>query len=258
MLLRGQIGQILVFCLVERVDLPYYPGRPKVLCSKTDSGYHNRRVQNATEFQTVIDYFIVPCTATSFAASLSLSLSQLGYPQNIIVKGSGTQTSFYFPLPKADLQNGTINLYLEPSQYLNAGRTFAIFLNDQAAVGLTAGQLRQNPLVKMALPPGAAAARGVTVSIRTGLFTTDDLCVDWRKGYLFYSVLNKSNLQANLVPPSPQTIPDFFAGLYQGLAIILPPAPTKNEIVSAIWLYGALQKSLPYQNFQLIVGVPKG
>jgi len=206
----------------------------------------------------LISLFLCVPTLQASAASQMISLSQLGYSQDITVKGSTTQTSFYFPLPKADIQGtSSLSLYLEPSAYLNAGSTFTIFLNDQAAASFTAGQLRQNPLVKLSLPTGAIAARGLSVRINTGMFTSNELCVDYRRGYLFYTLRNQSNLMLNLTPPVPKTIPDFFAGLYQGLAVVLPEAPTREEIAAGIWLYAALQKSYQYQNIQLIIGKPQ-
>jgi len=193
------------------------------------------------------------------AATHSLPLSRLGYGQDILVKGANTQLSLYFPLPKAAIQPASrINLYLAPSPYLHPNSTVAVFLNDQAAASLTAGQLKQNPQVQLALPAGAITAGGVNVSIRTGLFVSEDVCADYRKGYLFYTVRNQSNLALDLIPLKPGNIPDFFAGLYQGATIVLPEAPSKEEIAAGIWLYAALQKSYPYQNMQISIGAPQG
>lgn len=194
------------------------------------------------------------------AANQTLPLSSLGYAGDLLVKGANTQTSVFFPIPKADILNSSsIDLYLEPSPYLNNGSTFAVFLNEKPAANLTAGQLRHNPLVKLPLPSGAIAARGVNVSIRTGMFANDNnLCVDYRRGYLFYTLKNTSNLMLDLTPPAPKTIPDFFAGLYQGLVVVLPPVPTLEEIQAGIWLYGAMQKSYPYQNIRISLGTPQG
>ncbi|MCE5286607.1 MAG: cellulose biosynthesis cyclic di-GMP-binding regulatory protein BcsB [Pelosinus sp.] len=197
---------------------------------------------------------------TAQAATQMLPLSVLGYTDDLIVKGANTQTSIFFPLPKANIWAGSsINLSLEPSPYLNNSCTFSVSLNEKPALNITAGQLRQNPHIKLPLTPGFPATKGVTVSIRTAMFAGDkNLCADYRRGYLFYTLKNSSNLLINLTPPTPNSIPDFFAGLYQGLAVVLPQSPTKEEINAAIWLYGALQKSYPYQEIKLLIGTPQG
>jgi hypothetical protein len=203
--------------------------------------------------------FLVMSPLQALAVNHTLSLAQLDYPQDITVKGSNTQISIFFPLPKANIQRASlINLYLVPSQYLNPNSTFTFYLNNQVAATSTAGQLRQNSLIQLPLPPEAASSGGVSVGIRTGLFTTNDLCADYRKGFLFYTLRNQSNLMLNMIPDVPKTIPDFFAGLYQGLAVVIPQAPSKEEIAAGIWLYAALQKIYPYQNIQFVIGAPQG
>ncbi|MBU2700472.1 hypothetical protein Ga0466249_001564 [Sporomusaceae bacterium BoRhaA] len=215
-------------------------------------------MRNLTKFILLIYLFSLPL-ATIEAAAYTVPLSVLGYSQDLTIKGSNTATSVFFPLPKASFQAGSnINLYLEPSPYLNDGSTFSIALNDQTAVNLTAGQLKKNSQIQLPIPASAVTAQGVNVTIHTGMFASDDLCADYRKGYLFYTLRQQSNMTMNVIPPSPQTIPDFFAGLYQGLAIVLPQSPSKEEVNAAIWLFGVLQKSYSYQNMKIVIGESQG
>jgi len=183
----------------------------------------------------------------AWAATASVSLQQTGYDDNLLVTGPKTNTLLSFPVPRVNLLPGSaINLTVEPSSYINENSTFSFYLDDHQVATLTAAQLRAKPAVSFALPPEAAAAGVIRVRIAANIFVTNDICTDYQRGYLFYTIRNTSAAALSFNPPVAATIPQFFGTLYNGLAVLIPDNPSLSEITAGAWAYGILQKAYPH------------
>jgi poly-beta-1,6-N-acetyl-D-glucosamine biosynthesis protein PgaD len=181
------------------------------------------------------------------AASNAVSLSQLGYDQDIVVTGAQSNMPVSFPLPRLPLLSGSaVNLVVEPGRYLNDASTFTFYLNDRPISTYSAGQLKARPTVQLPLPPDMALKGAAQVSIAANVFVTDKICVDYKRGYLTYTVRNTSAVTFNYNNPAPKTVAEFLATITRGLAVVIPDNPTPAEITAGAWAYGILQRYYPY------------
>ena len=190
---------------------------------------------------------VLGTASTAAAVTHTVPLSGLGYDSDLVVKGAETYTEVFLPLPKADYQpSSSVNLYLEPSPYLNPQSVFTVFLNDQPAGMISAGQLKGGTPLRYPLPAGATEAQGVKIAVRTNMYETQDICGDYARGHLFYTLKNNTRLQLAFQPVPVRTVGDFFAGLFQGVAVVLPAKPGFDEMTAAAWVYALVQKTYPH------------
>jgi len=190
----------------------------------------------------------------SRAATFSTAMTVLGYEQDVIVTGAKTNLNITFPVPRmTPLAGSMVNLVVEPGKNLNEISNFAFYINDRQVATLTAGQLRARPNVQLPLPLDVQNKGQAQVDIVANVFATNDICADYQRGHLVYTLRNSSALTMQFAPPMPKSIPEFFNTLTNGLLVIIPDNPTLNEIATGAWAYGIVQKQYPYVPVKMIV-----
>lgn len=204
-------------------------------------------------------FLILSLPSQGLAATFSTSLSVLGYDQDIVVTGAKTNLSLDFPVPKINpLPGSLVNLVVEPGKNINDLSNFTFFMNEQQVVTFSAAQLRAKPNVQLYLPNDIVNKGQAQVGIVANIFATNDICADYQRGYLFYTVRNSSAVTMQFAPPVPKTIPQFFNTLSNGLLIIIPDNPTLSEMANGTWAYGMLQKQYPHVPVKLIFASERG
>ncbi|WP_378951393.1 poly-beta-1,6-N-acetyl-D-glucosamine biosynthesis protein PgaD [Pelosinus sp. sgz500959] len=198
-------------------------------------------------------FLLLSFPSQGLAATFSTSMSVLGYDQDLVVTGAKTNLTLPFPVPKiTPLAGSMVNLIIEPGRNVNDLSNFTFYMNDQQIATFSASQLRVKPNVQLPLPNDIVNKGQAQVGIVANVFATNDLCADYQRGYLFYTVRQSSALTMQFTPPAPKTIPEFFNTLGNGLVIIIPDNPTLSEMANGAWAYGILQKQYPHVPVKLI------
>ncbi len=191
------------------------------------------------------------------ADSRSLSLRDLGYPDEMFFEGPATPLSVYFPVPRVAIEEGVMTWELRPSSALNALSSFSFFLNDRLATRRSVADLLKNPVVSLPLPEDVASRGFLHARIEPRLFITEDFCSDMSRGGLYYGILSDSRLTVRYSHPPVRSASDFFDTLVAGAAIFLPPSPTVGEATAGVWIASMLRKTYPGQPFPLhVAGEP--
>ncbi|MCX7780463.1 MAG: poly-beta-1,6-N-acetyl-D-glucosamine biosynthesis protein PgaD [Negativicutes bacterium] len=202
----------------------------------------------------------------AWAAVSTTSMFQLGYDQDVIVSGARNTVSVAFPVPQVPLLNGSmVSLTLEPGRFLNDASNFTFYLNDRQLFTLSARELKAKPTLQLPVPANAAVNGVAKVDIVSNLFVTNDICADYQRGHLTYTLRNSSAITVNYNPPSAKTLAQFFNSIAGSIVVIIPDSPSPAEITAGAWAYGMLQKIYPHLPVKLIFekeraaypGIPK-
>lgn len=202
----------------------------------------------------------------AWAAVSTTSMLQLGYDQDLVVSGAKNTVSVTFPVPQVPLLKGSmVNLTLEPGRFLNDASNFTFYMNDQQLMTLSARELRAKPTLQLPVPVNASDNGTVKVDIVSNLFVTNDICADYQRGHLTYTLRNSSALSINYNLPPIKTLSQFFNSIAGGLAVVIPDSPSPGEITAGAWAYGLLQKIYPHLPVKFIFeserashpGIPK-
>ncbi len=175
----------------------------------------------------------------------SRSLEGLGFPQESRVEGAEGAFSAFFSLPRMEALSGEMLWHITPSEVLRNESLFTFYINERPVARRTAGELRQNPRVRIPLPRDLPQASFLHARVESRISITNDLCEDRFTGQLFFRVHGDSLLTFKDLRIPHRTVSDFFETLFDSLRIVLPREPSLAESQAAIWLGAFLRKASP-------------
>lgn len=170
-----------------------------------------------------------------------LTISTLGYPQPIVLKGIDPEFALSFPAPVGglDVAQSFVQLKLDPSPTLHEDSTVRLIANGHPIAIMTVKSLRINPVVKVFLPELPPGEPFIHFAIQPYLYSSHDYCHDLATGNLFLTLDQHSffHLQPRYADES---ILDFLRPSYRSMSFVVPPALDPHQTEATLWLYSIL------------------
>lgn len=132
--------------------------------------------------------------AQTAATPFQVSLADLGFTADPVMRGSRGSVQLGFPLPDRGIPGGRLFLNFDVSPVLHPSATLQVTVNGRPASAVTVGQLREARTLEVAVPPVEQAY--LNVEIAGSLFSSTERCVPENDAALWVIVARNSGLVA--------------------------------------------------------------
>ena len=182
-------------------------------------------------------------------------LGDLGYRDGLVLEGPRGEGFLFFPVPRGQVLPGSrVDLALEVPPGLAPDSVVLLDLEGRPplvrSLGGVSGELR----LSLPLDPLRDGEPGVSLRVRTRIHRTDDLCKDVFGGNLRVVLRPQSALVLQIVPLPVRTVADWAAGLWRGVAVVVPDEPTPEEAGAAAGLFARFVRTFPPERVFLLRG----
>ena len=161
------------------------------------------------------------------AEERAVTLADLGYREGVSLEGPRGERTFYFSLPRGKVLPGSrVDLALSAPPGLAGDSVVLADLEGRPPVSRTLGGVSGEVRLSLPLDPARDGEPGVSLRVRTRIHRTDDLCKDVFGGNLRAVLRPQSALVLQIVPLPVRTVADWAAGLWRGVAVVVPDEPT--------------------------------
>ena len=187
--------------------------------------------------------------STGPASPLQVSLADLGFTTDIVMRGARAGTRVGLPLPRQGLQSGRLHLRLDVSPVVHPSATVQVTMNGRPAGAFTVAQLRESPTVEIPVPPTQEPY--LDVDMNGALFSSVERCVQENDASLWMVLGRDSRLLADRAP-AVASVADFLS-VPGGVVAVQGRWDTPAAREATIALFGTVQHVLRDRGSRVIL-----
>lgn len=182
-------------------------------------------------------------------ADLTLALTDLGYHDVVVLRGTGAEVEFAFPLPETGISAAEVTLLVRPSPVVDPRSTVQFYIDDRPVAAVGVRQLWRDPAVT--LTSGASARDYLVVRVGVHLFISENVCDDQRSDNLWAIIDPQSSLRMTYLP-SAYSMRDFLR-MPGGSLVFYGRWDSRANATASINLYSIVQHIYRHSSTQVLL-----